>query len=248
MIQNFYDELAPYYRYVYSDWEASSRRQAEALDAIIRNRWPGARAIMDLACGIGTQAIGLAQRGYHVTASSLAAEEVRFARMNASACNVEIRCHVADMRAPAARGPFDVVLACDNAIPHLASVDEIEAVFRAAAALLRPGGGCLFSVRDYDAMPLPRHGTHINPRQVHETRAGRITLLDVWDLDGDYYDVTTYIIVDPGNAAPTTHVARGGRYFRVSLPRLAEALARAGFAAVEVIRDSYFQPVLVGTR
>lgn len=34
---NFYDDLAPLYHLVYEDWEASVKRQATALDSIIRS-------------------------------------------------------------------------------------------------------------------------------------------------------------------------------------------------------------------
>jgi hypothetical protein len=45
---------------------------------------------------------------------------------------------------------FDVVIACNNAIPHLLSDDEILLAFRQMRDCTRPGGGCLVTVRDYD--------------------------------------------------------------------------------------------------
>jgi hypothetical protein len=38
-VERFYDELAPFYHLIFPDWEASIRRQAEALDGVIRERW-----------------------------------------------------------------------------------------------------------------------------------------------------------------------------------------------------------------
>ena len=59
-VERFYDELAPFYHLIFPDWEASIRRQAEALDGVIRERWGDGRlSILDVACGIGTQALGL---------------------------------------------------------------------------------------------------------------------------------------------------------------------------------------------
>jgi 2-polyprenyl-3-methyl-5-hydroxy-6-metoxy-1,4-benzoquinol methylase len=72
MIQEFYDRLAPYYHLIFPDWEASIQRQAAALDGIIREHWGDVRmSILDLACGIGTQALGLASLGHTVTASDV---------------------------------------------------------------------------------------------------------------------------------------------------------------------------------
>ncbi len=36
MIETFYDQLAPYYKYLYADWEASVQRQVVALDGVVR--------------------------------------------------------------------------------------------------------------------------------------------------------------------------------------------------------------------
>jgi len=61
MTDSFYDALAPYYHLIYPDWEASSKRQSEALAALLNEFGirPGAR-LLDAAAGIGTQALGLA--------------------------------------------------------------------------------------------------------------------------------------------------------------------------------------------
>ena len=36
MLENFYNQLAPFYKYLYPDWEASLVNQADILDGIIR--------------------------------------------------------------------------------------------------------------------------------------------------------------------------------------------------------------------
>ena len=56
---NFYDQLAPFYHLVYQDWNATVRRQGEQLSALIKAEWSSSRKILDVSCGIGTQAIGL---------------------------------------------------------------------------------------------------------------------------------------------------------------------------------------------
>lgn len=67
-VARFYDELADDYHLIYADWDASIRRQGAALDALIGQD----RAdVLDCACGIGTQAIGLALRGHRVTGTDL---------------------------------------------------------------------------------------------------------------------------------------------------------------------------------
>jgi hypothetical protein len=43
-------------------------------------------------------------------------------------------------------GGFDLVVSCDNSIPHLLSDAEISLALRQMLACLRPGGGCLGQV------------------------------------------------------------------------------------------------------
>src|SRR5215831_1991906 len=67
-----YDEIATLYHLIYRDWNAAIVQQAAALDAIIRQHvGPPPRSILDVSCGIGTQALGLAALGHAVTASDL---------------------------------------------------------------------------------------------------------------------------------------------------------------------------------
>src|SRR5262245_42496352 len=139
----FYDQLAPFYHLIYPDWEASITQQAAALDSIMQEFWgPATTAVLDVACGIGTQALGLAQRGYQVTAADLPRAAVTRARREAAARHLGLRCFVADMRHMAVRSQqhYDVVIACDNAVPHLLTDEDILMAFRALYTCVRPGG------------------------------------------------------------------------------------------------------------
>jgi hypothetical protein len=65
----FYDGLAEDYHLVYADWDASIRRQAAALDRLIRERTGTQHCrILDCTCGIGTQSLGLAALGSRTSA------------------------------------------------------------------------------------------------------------------------------------------------------------------------------------
>lgn len=83
-MSDFYDRLASRYHLIFQDWNASIERQGGQLARIIEERWgPACRTILDVSCGIGTQAIGLAQRGFAVTASDLSAGAISRARADA---------------------------------------------------------------------------------------------------------------------------------------------------------------------
>src|SRR5262249_30726242 len=99
-VEAFYDGLAPIYHLIYPAWEASIRRQAIALDSLIRQHWGEEKLrILDVACGIGTQALGLAGLGHAVTALDLSPAAVERARAEAARRALSIDFSVADMRA-----------------------------------------------------------------------------------------------------------------------------------------------------
>jgi hypothetical protein len=141
---------------------------------------------------------------------------------------------------------FDVVIACDNAIPHLLSEEDILLAFQQFYACTTENGGCIISVRDYANMELG--GRQFYPRTVHQTPEGRVILFDIWDFEGAYYNFTTYIVEDRGEAVARTHVIQGGRYYCITMAELERLLVKAGFQHVVVVREGYHQPILVGLK
>jgi len=97
--------------------------------------------ILDCACGIGTQALGLASRGHFVVATDLSAAAVARARREATQRALSLTFDVADMcdLSTVAESGFDVVLAADNALPHL-NENQLQRAASSVAAKLAPGG------------------------------------------------------------------------------------------------------------
>ena len=91
IVQTFYDNLATQYDKLFLDWQATTQEQAEILHKIFQNHGFGFDAkILDCACGIGTQSIGIAKFGYHVTASDISDAELVEAKRRAKENRVEI--------------------------------------------------------------------------------------------------------------------------------------------------------------
>ena len=81
VVQTFYDRLAPQYDRFYQDWDETVCSEARFLQGIFSEFGFDASAkILDCACGVGTQAIGLAALGYDVTGSDLSAGAVAEAK------------------------------------------------------------------------------------------------------------------------------------------------------------------------
>lgn len=249
MIEDYYNQLAPYYRLVYQDWDASIEHQATSLAGIIHEfSGSGVYDVLDAACGIGTQCIGSAQRGYRMTATDSSPAAIAVAREETMRRRLRIFFDAVNMRNLAARFsvPFDLIIACDNAIPHMLSDDQIQLAFAQFYQCTRPAGGCIISLRDYGGME--QGGTRIIPRHVHRVEHGRIVVFDVWEFAGDFYDFTTYVVEDDMETQPTVHAFRGGRYYCVALPKVEQRLLGAGFRRVEIVRDGFFPPLLVGAK
>lgn len=248
MTDDFYDELSPLYHLVYADWNESIARQARELDAVIHEIWGGRVSdILDAACGAGTQAIGLAGLGYKVTGSDLSQDSVQRARREAQTRGLTIAWSVADMRHLFAHHDrvFDLVIACDNAIPHLLSDREILLAFEQMYQCTRPGGGCIVSVRDYASMELG--GTQVIPYGVRHEGATRHLVFQVWEFHGSIYDLHMYFVEDRGASECRTRVMRT-KYYAVSIETLIELMVRAGFVNVRRLDGRFFQPLLVGER
>src|SRR5262245_41404210 len=245
MTQDFYDGLAPYFHLLYSNWDASIGRQSRGLAQVLTEFGvpPGAN-VLDAACGIGTQALGLAQLGYRITASDLSVQAVARARDEAAARGLAITFAAADLRhlSNVFDCQFPAVIACDNAIPHLLSDDEIRAAFIECRRLLEPGGVLLISVRDYASIERrsPDHHSYGARTIGDRTYAAE----QIWQWTGNQYDLTLRLTEQQG-AEPAVVREFHSRYYAVELSTLERLLLEAGFASA-VRRDEYFfQPLLV---
>jgi SAM-dependent methyltransferase len=234
----FYDGLAGSYDLMFPDWDASMARQASQLSEFIP---PGAR-VLDCACGIGTQAIGLAQRGYSVVGTDLSPKAAARAVVEASARWVSLPAFAADMRAlPFADDSFDVVLAADNALPHLLTPDDVLAALREMRRVLRPGGRLILSTRDYDAIrrERPQSRPLSTPPAVGP---GRVVWFQLWHWDGDQYELEMFQLYE----ADSWRVVVGKtRYWAITRHEITELAERAGFGYVEWSLHAYYQPLMV---
>lgn len=247
-MSDFYDELAPLYHLLFEDWDASIRRQGQQLSAILRDEWPSYASVLDVSCGIGTQAIALAMQGYRVRGSDISRQAVERAKAEAVGRGQSVEFSACDMRnAHAHHGTgYDLVISCDNSVPHLLSDQEIALALEQMHACLRPGGGCLLTVRDYER---EARGTNIvKPYGARIEDGKRHVAIQVWDFDGDQYNLTIYFVQeDLASKAVICRVLRS-RYYAIGATRLCELLVEAGFRKVKRLDDVFYQPVLVGTK
>lgn len=247
-VSRFYDELAPLYHLIFENWGDSVEWQGKTLAQVIRSRWPDHHALLDVSCGMGTQAIGLAAEGFRVNGSDLSVCAVARAREEAVKRGQTIDFSICDMREAFAHhgGGFDLVISCDNSVPHLLTDDDVGAALGQMFACLRPGGGCLLTIRDYAKESRGRN--IIKPIRA-VTRAGqRSIVFQVWDFEGERYDLTLFVIEENlVNGDLVSHAMRS-RYYAISIDQLIRIMRLTGFQDIARIDDAFYQPIVVGTR
>jgi glycine/sarcosine N-methyltransferase len=245
-VAHFYDELADSYHLIYADWDASIRRQGEALDALIGQ---GSAAVLDCSCGIGTQAIGLAMRGHRVTGTDLSPRAAARAAREAGHRNLSLHTAAADMRRlPFPDGHFDAVVCADNSLPHLLTEQDVHAALAEMRRVLRPVGLLLLSTRPYDDLLRDRPAS--TPPQVHQSAVGeeRTVTFQLWHWheDGEHYDLEHFQLLPAGGEWRVQ--LRRTTYWALGRDRLNALTARAGFVdlAWQMPQETgFFQPLLV---
>lgn len=248
-VERFYDELAEDYHLIYADWDAGIRRQGGALDALIGQE---RAAVLDCACGIGTQAIGLALRGHRVAGTDLSPRAAARAAREAARRDLYLRTAAADMRRlPFPDGRFDVVVCADNSLPHLLSEQDVLDALAEMHRVLRPAGRLLVSTRPYDELLRDRPSS--TPPQVHRTGDGggqgeRTVTFQLWHWhdDGEHYDLEHFQLL-PGDVEWRVQVRRV-TYWAIGRQTLAALAAEAGFVGAQwrmPQETGFFQPLLV---
>ncbi|MDE2736203.1 MAG: class I SAM-dependent methyltransferase [Gemmatimonadota bacterium] len=247
-VERFYDDLAADYHCVYADWESGIERQASVLDQLIQcESSASVPVVLDCSCGIGTQAIGLAQRGYNVFASDLSPRAVARAESEAAKRGLNVRFAVADIRELecAFDRQFDVVISCDNSLPHLLTDEDLTLALRNIRHVLTDKGLFVASIRDYDRLLAEKPSYVVmNPGGTHEEEVIVFQIWD-WSKESDTYLLRLFIMNQVASDWRVKEIRT--RYRAMRRNELTAALESAGFAKVTwhgPEQSGYFQPVV----
>lgn len=244
--ENFYDDMASSYHLIFDNWDKAIERQRAILSPLVsKSGAPG--AILDCACGIGTQALGLARAGYDVEGTDISQAEVERASREAALRNLNVRFRVDDMRqlATCKAQHYGTVVAFDNAIPHLDSDEEVAEALASMRRSLRAQGRVFVSLRDYGTL-LAQRPTMVPPSLFMDDGLRRI-VHQVWDWqDARRYTVHLYITRQTDNHDwQSSHFV--GRYRAITTEEVATLAAQAGFNNVEILSPTvtgYYQPIV----
>ncbi|MGF1676714.1 MAG: class I SAM-dependent methyltransferase [Rivularia sp. (in: cyanobacteria)] len=245
-----YDEIANLYHLVYPDWNETIHKQRTALNQLINNFvCSPPLSILDVSCGIGTQALGIAAFGHRVTASDLSLAAVERAKKEAIVRNLNISFQVADMRecAEIHGSGFDVVLSADNSLPHLIGESEIRVALQGFYNCLKDNGVAIVSIRDYREDE-DRSSPQMLSYGFRYQGSDRYFVYQTRDWKDNIYDVAMYFVREVSKNAPATVTAGLSRYYAITVERLMFLFRDVGFTQVERLDDILYQPVIIGRR
>lgn len=241
--------MASSYDKLFLDWQATTHEQALLLDKLFSDSGFDRKSrILDCACGIGTQAIGLAALGYTVTASDISDGELAEAAERAGKNGVRIRFEHADFCALADTfsEKFDIVIAMDNALPHMLTDKDLEKAVRSITGQIRPGGIFVASIRDYDSLLAEK--PPYSPPYIHRTDGGKRVSFQTWDWDGDNYRLTQYIIEDGDDLKISKFVCeyRAARREELTNLLLANGCSEVSWKFPE--ETGFYQPIVMARK
>ena len=247
--QTFYDHLAAHYDKLFLDWQATTHEQAAILHKIFSDHgFTKSAQILDCACGIGTQAIGLASIGYHVTGSDISDGELAEAKKRAKKNHVDIRFEHADFCAlsDTFKEPFDIVIAMDNALPHMLTSNDLASAIKSIINQIKDGGMFVASIRDYDA--LLQNKPPYAPPYIHKTEKGQRVSFQTWTWDNDCYTLTQYILDDEDTlqAHKFTCTYRATRREEMTNLLLAGGCSRVQWLFPE--ETGFYQPIVIAVK
>lgn len=247
--QKFYDDLACHYTKLFLDWNEATEEEATLLDKIFKeNGYDKTAKVLDCACGIGTQALGLASLGYNVSASDISNNEVAEAKREALRRNVEVKFELADFckLGDCFVEKFDIIIAMDNALPHMLSKEALGTAIESIVERLEDGGMFVASIRDYDE--LLKTKPPYSPPYIYRTDTGKRVAFQTWEWDGEIYRLVQYIIED----GETLDVNKFEcEYKATRREEVTELLLEAGCKTVEwkfPEETGFYQPIVIAKK
>lgn len=249
IVQTFYDNLATQYDKLFENWQQTTHEQALILDKIFKDNGFGKNAkLLDCACGIGTQSIGLASLGYSVTASDISEKAIEQAKIKATEYNAKINFKTADFcnLSQVFDQKFDVIIAMDNALPHMLTHECLQKAVQSIINQIAKDGIFVASIRDYDQL-LKTKPTY-SPPYIHKTKKGQRVCFQTWEWFDKNYKLVQYIVED--EQVLTTNKFEC-EYRATTRDELTQLLLANGCKQVNWLfsdQTGFYQPIVIATK
>ena len=101
---------------------------------------------LDIACGEGSLAVTMAERGCRMTGIDRSPQMIDLAKGRAATAGVKVDFRVEDMRSLPFEGEFDLVTCFFDSLNYMLTVRDLQDAFKGAFRALRPGGFYIFDM------------------------------------------------------------------------------------------------------
>ena len=207
-----YDTLAPVYAWLVPEPLRTPAGAADAFAPVADALAPGAR-VLDCAAGSGELAVGLALRGFAVTATDASPGMIARARTLAAEHGAAVTAEVCAWEQLGDRGwdgAFGAVLCVGNSLTHAAGRAARRAALAAMAGVLAPDGLLAVTSRNWERVRAQGSGLEVADRLVErDGRAGLVirawTLAEDWDAP---HALDVAVALPDAGGAVETHAER----------------------------------------
>jgi len=139
-----YDRLADIYDR--GGWESYSRRMFPYLEKVLRRYRFQKKRVAELACGTGTLAIALSQKGYQVVGVDRSEAMLRVARDKARQADAPVTFLQQDIRRLNLKSPMDLATCFFDSMNYLLSYGDLVKTICGVQRSLHPGGLFIFDM------------------------------------------------------------------------------------------------------
>lgn len=116
------------------------------LEEILKSLDYNPRTVLDLACGTGSVSEILAERGYEVTGSDIAADMIDVARAKSAKKGSFIQYHVQDAAELTLGCKFDLIISLFDSLNYITDENTLQKAMERVSEHLDPGGYFIFDV------------------------------------------------------------------------------------------------------
>lgn len=218
-ISPFYDELMA--SVPYSDW-------VDYIEQVMGAYKFAPTDLLDVACGTGTVAIKLAQRGYRVVGTDVSEPMLQVARRKAAQLGLDIPFHQQDAAKLKLPQKFDLAICLYDSFNYILQEKQLLAAFRAVRRALRPGGAFFFDMNSLHSFQAELFTQQSEPGEVPGYR---------WTSQFDPLTMLAEVEMyfEPPQGEPFTIYQHQRAYL---VEEIAELLEKAGLEIVQLF-DAY---------
>ena len=138
---------------------------------------------------------------------------------------------------------FDIVIAMDNALPHMLSSNDLEKPIKSIANQIKRNGIFVASIRDYDSLLMEK--PPYSPPYINKMDKGQRVSLQTWVWKDDNYKLTQYIIDDEENLQISKFECEYRATRRAEMTELLHAYGCSNVEWKFPDETGFYQPIVV---